>query len=387
MLSRIGLSAALRTVIASLAIAGCTTFTIGPAPVPTIASLSPNNVTAGSQTFDLIINGTGYVSGFTEVRFGSVRYRPHELRSVTANMIVLRIGASFVANAGMLTVTVVNRVLSTGGGGTATATFTINNPPPTVSSVTTNLPPPNDRNSVPAEGPPFRMLVSGGNFVPGSLIRWDGIARITSYVSPNQVATDVTTGDLAVSRTVQVGVLNPAPGGGQSPTTMPFTIYAVLRAVTFVGILPWFQVRVTFDDPPPPMAEAPLDGLYPRPPSSLPPRLDFPAGQWEWADETVNNVRVRDAFFSAGTAFPATRRSFSFANGPRVLAGVDVITKTAGTLTLNDGSGRSVTQAIAVGGVQTIATGWFNQPSATITVEFDGGRSLGITAISYLGLP
>jgi hypothetical protein len=36
--------------------------------------------------------------------------------------------------------------------------------------------------------------------------------------------------------------------------------------------------------------------------------------------------------------------------------------------------------------VRTVNTGWFDQPSATITVEFPV-RDPGITAITYLGLP
>lgn len=242
---------------------------------------------------------------------------------------------------------------------------------------------------MPAGGPAFRMMVTGSGFVPGSLVQWDGIARVTNVVSPNQVTTDVTASDAAVSRTVQVSVSNPAPGGGRSPTSIPFTFHYVLTVIPVnLGILPWFQTRVSFDDPPPPSStETPLDGLYPRPPSNLPPRLNFPTGQWVWAAEVVNNIPVRDAFFSVNPAFPANRRSFSFANGPRILASVEVITQIAGILTLTDDNGRTVSQSITVGPVQTVATGWFDRPSAAITVEFLAGRDPGITAISYLGVP
>jgi hypothetical protein len=258
---------------------------------------------------------------------------------------------------------------------------------PSVASVVTNLPAPNDQNSVPAGGPAFRMMVTGSGFVAGSLVQWDGIARITNVLSPNQVTTDVPASDSATSRTVQVTVFNPAPGGGQSPTSVPFTFYIVARVVPFVGIVPWFQTRVTFDDPPPPSPFAPLNGFYPRAPSSLPPRLNFPTGQWEWAAEIVNTRPVNDAFFSQNATLPANNRSFRFANGSRVLSSVEVITPTAGTLTLRDDNGRTTTQQIAVGPVQTVATGWFDQPSAAITVEFTAGRDLGIIAVSYLGLP
>jgi hypothetical protein len=362
-----------------------------------ITSLSPSSVVAGSPAFNLTINGSGFVEGVTTVRFGNnVVYDYREWVSVTPTTLVIRIAAPYIATARVQEVTV-NNLPGTSGGGTATADLTINNPLPSIASVSTNLPPPNDQNAVPSGGPAFRMLVSGSGFAPGALIELADpqnplnpgtpAARITNRVASTQLTTDIAASDIATSRTMAVTVTNPAPGGGRSPTSVPFTVYFVPTLQTvFVGIVPWFQTRVTFDDPPPPMTLAPLDGVYPRPPSQLPPRLSFPTGQWEWADEVVNNIRVRDAFFSV-TGAPANSRRFSFAHGPRILSGMEVITKTAGTITLRDNNGRAVTQQIAVGPVQAVATGWFDQPSADITVESPAGRELGITSISYLGLP
>jgi hypothetical protein len=356
--------------------------------VPTISSLNPGIVPAGSPTFDLVINGTGFVSRFTTVRFGSINYGIYNVSVVNGTSMIIRVGAASVAVAGQHTVTVVNST-SFGGGGTATAVFTINNPVPDVTGVSTNLAPPNDQNAEPLCGPAFRMTVRGSRFVPGTVIRWDGIARVTNFVSSTELTTEVAATELTTSRTIVVSVVSPAPGGGPSPTSRPFTIYGnyfCLTSTTVIGILPWFQTRVTFDDPPPGTSITPFSGLYPRPPSALPPRLSFPAGQWEWQQETVNGVMVRDVFFSDNPAFPTYSRTFSFANGPRILASLEVITQNAGTLTIRDSSGRTVTQQLTVGPVRTVNTGWFDQPSATITVEFPV-RDPGITAISYLGLP
>jgi hypothetical protein len=387
MRTRIGVRAPFLAALA-LALGSCTTFTIGPAPAPTVTGLSPSSVIAGSPAFDLTINGTGFITRFTRVRFGSINYGIYQV-NVTANGIVIRIGASSVATPGQVTVTVVNPT-TIGGGGTATAVFTINSPVPEITGVATSLAPPNDQNAVPACGPAFRMTVTGNRFVPGALITWNGIARVTNVVSPTQLTTEVAASELTTSRTFQVGVTNPAPGGGPSPTSRPFTVYGnyiCLSSTPFLGILPWFVTRVTFDDPPPSTTLAPLNGLYPRPPSALPPRLDFPTGQWEWQQETINNVMARSAFFSTDATFPANSRTFSFANGPRILSRIEVITVTAGTLTLRDANGRTVMRPITVGPVQTIDTGWVDQPSASVTVDFTGGRDVGITAISYLGLP
>jgi hypothetical protein len=377
------------TLLALVGLGSCTTFTLGPAPIPTISSLSPASVTAGSPAFDLTINGTGFVDSFTTVRFGSINYGIRDLVvGPNGTSIVIRVAALSIAAPGQLTVTVVTPTRF-GGGGTATRVFTVNSPVPDVASVSSSLAPPNDQNAVPLCGPAFRMTVRGSRFVPGAVIRWDGIARVTNFVSATELTTEVAATELTTSRTFEVGVANPAPGGGPSSSSRPFTIYGnyfCLTTTTVIGILPWFQTRVTFDDPPPATNITPFSGPYPRPPSILPPRLNFPAGQWEWQQETVNGVMVRDVFFSENPAFPAYSRTFSFANGPRILVSLEVITQNAGTLTIRDANGRTVTQQLTVGPVRTVNTGWFDQPSATITIEFPV-RDPGITAVTYLGLP
>jgi hypothetical protein len=381
--------ASLFTVLALLGLGSCNTFTLGPAPIPTISSLSPGSVTAGSPPFDLTINGTGFVNSFTTVRFGSISYGIRDLVvGPNGTSIVIRIGASSVAVPGQLTVTVVTPTRF-GGGGTATRVFTINSPVPDVASVSTSLAPPNDLSAVPLCGPAFRMTVRGSRFAPGAVIRWDGIARVTNFVSATELTTEVAASELTTSRMIEVDVANPAPGGGPSSTSRPFTIYGnyfCLTTTTVIGILPWFQTRVTFDDPAPGTAITPFSGLYPRPPSMLPTRLNFPVGEWEWQQETVNGVMVRDVFFAENPAFPTYSRTFSFANGPRILVSLEVITQNAGTLTITDANGRTVMQQLTVGPVRTVNTGWFDQPSRTITVSFPV-RDPGITAITYLGLP
>src|SRR5687768_8282501 len=94
------------SLFALLGLGSCTTFTIGPAPVPTITSLFPGSVTAGSPTFDLTINGTGFVSSFTTVRFGSVNYGANSVVvGSNGTSIVIRVGAGFVATPEQVTVT------------------------------------------------------------------------------------------------------------------------------------------------------------------------------------------------------------------------------------------------------------------------------------------
>ncbi len=91
--------------------------------------------------------------------------------------------------------------------------------PPSTSNAQTNPVPqitslsPFDAN---VGGAPITLTVIGYNFVNGSVVRWNGINRVTTFISPTRIATDISTTDIATAATIGVDVVNPAPGGGQS---------------------------------------------------------------------------------------------------------------------------------------------------------------------------
>ena len=60
------------------------------------------------------------------------------------------------------------------------------------------------------------LIVSGSNFTPGSVVRWDGSPRTTTYVAPTQLSATISSADLASVGSPQVTVFTPAPGGGTS---------------------------------------------------------------------------------------------------------------------------------------------------------------------------
>jgi len=68
-------------------------------------------------------------------------------------------------------------------------------------------------------GPAFSLAVRGSGFLPPSVVLWNGEPRATLYVSPTQLSAEIAAADLAMVRTAQVTVLNPAPAGGVSPAT------------------------------------------------------------------------------------------------------------------------------------------------------------------------
>jgi IPT/TIG domain-containing protein len=77
--------------------------------------------------------------------------------------------------------------------------------------------------SAPAGSGGFTLTVNGSGFVSTSVVRWNGIARTTTLVSPSQLQAVIGSADLAVAGSVPVSVVTPAPGGGTSGD-LTFTI-------------------------------------------------------------------------------------------------------------------------------------------------------------------
>src|SRR5207237_6109734 len=77
-----------------------------------------------------------------------------------------------------------------------------------------------------------------------------------------------------------------------------------------------------------------------------------------------------------------TSRTFRFSPAPRLLASMRVFTTGAGTLTLSDDLGQTITRAVATGAMQLVTTGW-TLPSTVITVTFSSGWNLGIDDVTY----
>jgi 3-carboxymuconate cyclase len=102
--------------------------------------------------------------------------------------------------------------------------FTVQNLPPTVTTVTPNV--------LTVGAPATMITLSGTNFVPGpdplpgSQVQLDGANISTSFVSPTQITATVTQAQAASAHVYSLTVVNPAPGGGTSSASN-FVITAV----------------------------------------------------------------------------------------------------------------------------------------------------------------
>jgi carboxypeptidase family protein len=69
---------------------------------------------------------------------------------------------------------------------------------------------------LPQNSAAFTLTVNGTNFVPGTVVNWNGSARVTTFVGPTQVKAAILATDLTTVGTAVVTVFNPTPGGGTS---------------------------------------------------------------------------------------------------------------------------------------------------------------------------
>jgi len=192
-------------------------------PAPSLTSINPTNVAAGGGAFTLTAAGSNFAITSVVRWNGSARTTTF----VSSTQLQAQITAADIATPGTAPVTVFT---PTPGGGTSTAsTFTINNPVPTLSSLSP---------STAAVGSgAFTLTVTGTNYLPSSVVRWKGSNRTTTFVSSTQLRAQILATDIAATGTAAVTVFNPTPGGGTS-ASQTFTITSTNPVPTLSSISP-----------------------------------------------------------------------------------------------------------------------------------------------------
>jgi hypothetical protein len=181
-------------------------------PVPDIVSLSPNSANAGGAASTITITGNNFISSSNVQWNGSARTTTY----TSSTQLQVQITAADIASSGTATVSVTNP--SPGGGNSGSAEFTINptsNPAPQLQA--------SDPSSVNAGSADIIFTVFGSNFIPTSVIQWNGAALTTSYLSDSYLVAQVPAASLANPGVAEVVVVNPGPGGGSS-TALQFAI-------------------------------------------------------------------------------------------------------------------------------------------------------------------
>ncbi|MBI2419219.1 MAG: hypothetical protein HYV28_15225 [Ignavibacteriales bacterium] len=177
--------------------------------VPSVISSSSSSTTAGGTDFSLTVFGSNFVEGSVVRWNGSDRATTY----ISNTEVDVTILSSDIASGGYATITVFNP--SPGGGLSNGLSFTVNNPSPAIDSITPS--------SAAAGGWAFTLIVNGSNFVPGSVVRWNGSARSTSFINSTRIDAEILAADIAAGGTASVRVYNGVPGGGTS-SALSFTI-------------------------------------------------------------------------------------------------------------------------------------------------------------------
>ena len=185
-----------------------------PAPVPAITGLSPSSAASGAGDTALTISGSGFVAG-SHVSFHGAALSPASVNA-GGTAINVTVPAAQLAAAGVYPVTVTNDASSGGGGGTASKSFTVNNPVP-------NNPVPVIGALTPASAAPnaaLTLTILGQGFVAASTVTLSGGGTNTtltpSAVTATQLTVNVPATALPSAGSYTVTVTNPAPGGGTS---------------------------------------------------------------------------------------------------------------------------------------------------------------------------
>jgi hypothetical protein len=177
-------------------------------PAPTIASVSPSELKAGSPATTVNVVGTGFIAGTGVLVNGAAR--PATVISAIAMKVALT--SADLVNAGSLGITAVNS--APGGGISASAAVAIDNPIPGAITLT-------PASAIAGTGT-AQVTVAGSNFVPAAVVYVNGQPRTTTYVNGTQLVTSLTSADLATAGTLSIVATNPGPGGGNTaPASLP----------------------------------------------------------------------------------------------------------------------------------------------------------------------
>ncbi|MDR3590660.1 MAG: CHAP domain-containing protein [Negativicutes bacterium] len=178
---------------------GAQTFTVN-YRLPTLTSISPTSALADSGNLTLTVKGTNFVP------VSVVRWNGANLTTTysSGTKLTALIPAADLLQSAVIPITVFNP--SPGGGTTSAMNFTITNPVPSMSGLSPD--------HITAGTGTFTLTVNGKNFVPSSIVRWNGIDLTTNSASPTQLTAQVTAQLAANPGWMNITVFNPAPAGG-----------------------------------------------------------------------------------------------------------------------------------------------------------------------------
>jgi len=192
-------------------------FTVVAPPPPTIASLSPASILAGSSDTQITVTGTNFTPKSQVAASGTLLPTNY----VAATTLTTTIPAKSLAVASPLSLSVQDPA-----GSSNALALAVLNPVPVISTLSPA--------SVSAGAPAINVVVSGSNFVAGTVASFGGTPRGTTVQSATQLTMALTVADLAMAKTAAITVTNFAPGGGTSGASN-FSVLAPAPTLTLLA--------------------------------------------------------------------------------------------------------------------------------------------------------
>ena len=192
-------------------------------PAPGSITLTPNSVLVGSAATILTVNGTGFRPNSVIKVNGADR----ATNVISATQLTTTLSVADLATAAILKLSV--NTPPPGGGLSPEAMFTINNPAPSLTSL--------NPATVFAGDAAFTLNIAGTGFIAGSVVKFNGADRTTTFISATQLSIAVTAAEIASTGTITIAVANPAPGGGTSnslslPINNPLPVLTSLSQIS-----------------------------------------------------------------------------------------------------------------------------------------------------------
>jgi hypothetical protein len=182
-------------------------------PPPTISSISPSSVIAGSPGFTLTINGTNFVADSVLDIDGVAR----AITYVSSTQVTTAILAADIANPAAIGIAITNTLGDdgSGGGSSSPATLTVlaSNSQPTIGSMVPA--------SATAGGMQFTLAITGTGFGPSSVVTFGSSTVSSAFVNSTQLSAAIPAAAIAVAGTPFVTVANP---GGNPSVVKTFTV-------------------------------------------------------------------------------------------------------------------------------------------------------------------
>ena len=187
-------------------------------PAPAVSTLLPASVNAGTPQITLVVNGSGFYAGVSQVRWNGATLTT---TFVSATQVTAIVPATLLAVNTTASVTVFNG--SPGGGSSPGSSFNVLNPVPSLILI-------GPAQTI-AGDVGFTLSAVCFGAVASSQIRFNGTPLSTSYAPVTNLSAFVPASLIAKPGSAAITVFNPGPGGGTT-SAATLTILAPLISST-----------------------------------------------------------------------------------------------------------------------------------------------------------